>query len=142
MTGVQTCALPIFKPNFNRVRFNSLLDIFKIDREDITSELSDGQKKILSFILTISIESEILLLDEPFSKIDPYNRKNMINTIIEVSKNYKHIIIASHEIGNLQRLINYAVLIKDGKIINSSSIEKIEKDFPNIKEWYRENYKD
>ncbi len=130
------------KPNFNRVRFNSLLDIFKIDREDITSELSDGQKKILSFILTISIESEILLLDEPFSKIDPYNRKNMINTIIEVSKNYKHIIIASHEIGNLQRLINYAVLIKDGKIINSSSIEKIEKDFPNIKEWYRENYKD
>ena len=130
------------KPHFNRDRFNSLLDIFKIDIEDITSELSDGQKKILSFILTISIESEILLLDEPFSKIDPYNRKNMINTIIEVAKNYKHIIVASHEIGNLQRIIDYAVLIKDGKIINSSSIEEIEKEFPDIKEWYRENYKD
>ena len=130
------------KPNFNRSRFISLLDMFKIDREDITSELSDGQKKILSFILSISIETEILLLDEPFSKIDPYNRKNMINTIIEVAKNYKHIIVASHEIGNLQRIIDYAVLIKDGKIINSSSIEEIEKEFPDIKEWYRENYKD
>ena len=130
------------KPNFNRSRFNNLLKIFKIDSEDITSELSDGQKKILSFILTISIESEILLLDEPFSKIDPYNRKIMINTIIEFAKNYKHIIVASHEIGNLQRIIDYAVLIKDGKIINSSSIEIIEKDFPDIKEWYRENYKD
>lgn len=130
------------EPNFNRVRFNSLMEVFKIDDDDITSELSDGQKKILAFILTVSVDSEVLLLDEPFSKIDPYNRKSMINTIIEVSKNYKHIIVASHEIGNLQRIIDYAVLIKDGKIINSSSIEEIEKEFPDIKEWYRENYKD
>lgn len=128
------------EPNFNRIRFNSLMEVFKIDDDDITSELSDGQKKILAFILTISVDSKVLLLDEPFSKIDPYNRKNMINTIIEVSKNYKHIIVASHEIGNLQRIIDYAVLIKDGKIINCRSIEKIEKEYPDIKEWYRENY--
>ncbi len=126
--------------NFDKQIFDELTSQFDIDVNNFSSELSEGQRKILSFMLTISVDSEILLLDEPFSKIDPYNRKIILNYIIQKANKKNHIIIASHEISNLQRIIDQAILIKDGRIINSSSIENIEKNHTDIKEWYRENY--
>ena len=126
--------------NFDKQIFDELTSQFDIDVNNFSSELREGQRKILSFMLTISVDSEILLLDEPFSKIDPYNRKIILNYIIQKANKKNHIIIASHEISNLQRIIDQAILIKDGRIINSSSIENIEKNHTDIKEWYRENY--
>jgi ABC-2 type transport system ATP-binding protein len=82
----------------------------------------------------------VLLLDEPLSKIDPYNRKHILNTILDAMEDHEHIIIASHEIGNLERIIDYAVLIKDGVIISQDSMSNIENKYPDIKEWYREMY--
>ena len=103
--------------NYNMKKLDELMKLFKISYEDNISELSEGQKKIISFVLTMSMNTDVLLLDEPLSKIDPYNRKLIINTIIDAIETYKHIIIASHEISNLERIIEYVVLIKDGKIL-------------------------
>lgn len=125
---------------FDLDKCHGLIDRFNMNLVDRIIELSEGQKKIVSFILSISFTSEVLLLDEPFSKIDPYNRKLIINSIIEEKEHHKHIFIASHEIHDLERLVESVILLKNGKLMGNEDTISIEKEYGNIKEWYSHLY--
>lgn len=127
--------------DFDIDKCHGLVERFKLSLDDEINDLSEGQRKIMGFILTMSFNNDVLLLDEPLSKIDPYNRKLIINTIIEEKDNHNHIIIASHEIQDLERVIDSVVLLKDGKLLAYEEVERIELEHGNIKKWYSKHYK-
>ncbi len=69
--------------NFNKERFNTLNDIFKIDEKYRISKLSRGMKKILFIMIGFSIMPKIIILDEPTIGLDPLIKNQFINLILE-----------------------------------------------------------
>lgn len=86
-------------------------------------ELSTGMRKKIDFMRAILIEPEFLLLDEPFSGMDPKNIAFFVK-IIEEYRNKGTICIVSHDIDIISSLCDRVLIIKKGKLIEQVVIDK------------------
>ena len=94
-----------------------------------TGELSSGQKNRVSLAKALINDPEILLLDEPTASLDP-DVGDYVRGIIEnfASKKNKTILIASHNMDEVERLCDEVMMMKDGKIIDSGkSVDLVNK---------------
>ena len=87
--------------------------------------LSGGEKKLASIATILSMEPEILLLDEPSIALDPRNRRNIINILnrIQATK-----IIASHDLDMIMDTCDRTILMADGQIIADGPTDRILRD--------------
>jgi len=90
--------------------------------ERITHHLSYGEKKRIAIATALSLKSEILVLDEPSSNLDPESRKELIKLLRELNVTK---IIASHDLEMILELCNRSVLIDKGEIITVEETRKI-----------------
>lgn len=84
--------------------------------------LSFGEKKKISVATVLSIEPEILLLDEPTSNLDPCARRKMIDMLVNLSSTK---LIASHDIEMLLEICDRCILLDHGKIAADGEVEDI-----------------
>lgn len=125
---------------FNENKVIDILKKFNISIYDNYETFSEGQKELITTALTLSVDTDLVLLDEPFSKIDPINRKILTNILIDEFQTEKKFIISSHEISNIERIVDYVFLIKNGKLLQEDTIANIENNYSDLKEWYRKFY--
>ena len=78
-----------------------------------TWKLSGGEKKLVCIAVMIASEPEIVIMDEPTNSLDPYNRKQLIDTVNSLQKTT---LIASHDLDMILDTCDRAVLLSDGKI--------------------------
>ena len=136
---------PAFYPNLSGYENRYLLSLLdkKITKEIINTTLhslgldekkdvlykdySIGMKKRLYLASALLKESNILLLDEPFSGIDPISIKIIESIIKQLAVNGTSILITSHNIRELQPLLDKAIFLEKGEIIfNSADIQHID----------------
>lgn len=107
-------------------------------KDKIVKSLSRGMKQRLSFIATILHQPKVLLLDEPFNALDPYEVENLKKIIIDYAKDAS-ILISTHVFAFLSDLATDVVFLRQGKI------EKIINNVAD-KKWtiadYEENFKE
>jgi len=91
-----------------------------------TGELSSGQKNRVSLAKALINEPEILLLDEPTASLDP-DVGDYIRTYIEnfASKKGTTILLASHNMNEVERLCNEVMMMKNGKIIDKGTCDDL-----------------
>ena len=91
-----------------------------------TGELSSGQKNRVSLAKSLINKPEILLLDEPTASLDP-DIGDFIRSYIQdyKSKNKLTILLASHNMGEVERLCNSIIMMKKGKIIDTGTCEEL-----------------
>ena len=91
-----------------------------------TGELSSGQKNRVSLAKALINDPEILLLDEPTASLDP-DVGDYIRTYIEsfASKKGTTILLASHNMNEVERLCNEVMMMKNGKIIDQGTCESL-----------------
>ena len=91
-----------------------------------TGELSSGQKNRVSLAKALINEPEILLLDEPTASLDP-DVGDYIRTYIEnfASKKGTTILLASHNMNEVERLCNEVLMMKNGEIIDKGTCESL-----------------
>ena len=91
-----------------------------------TGELSSGQKNRVSLAKSLINKPEILLLDEPTASLDP-DIGDFIRGYIQdyKSKNKVTILLASHNMGEVERLCDSIIMMKKGKIIDSGTCEEL-----------------
>jgi len=85
-------------------------------------KLSGGEKRLVALATILSLEPDILLLDEPTSNLDPKSRRSMIN-LLKSLKQTK--LIATHDLDMVMDLCERTIIIKDGTIISDKPTEKI-----------------
>lgn len=94
-------------------------------RNKQTYKMSGGEKKLVSIATILSMEPDIIIMDEPSIALDPRNRKNLINILNEI-KALK--IITSHDLDFVMDTCNRTVLLDDGKFIADGDTATILRD--------------
>ncbi len=100
-------------------------------------KLSGGQKQRLCLARSLTVEPNILLLDEPCSSLDIVNSEKIENTLIKLKENYT-IIIVTHNINQAKKISDNTIFMRDGKIIESGKTFEI---LENSKDLIERDYK-
>ncbi len=111
----------IAKDNLKKVR---LFDEINENLNTLATKLSGGQQQRLCIARALTVEPEVLLLDEPCSALDIRNTANIENMLIEFSKEYT-IIIVTHNLSQAKRISDYTAFILDSQLIEYDETEKL-----------------
>jgi len=131
-----------FYKDFNKERAYKLLEDLKLDSDKRIIKMSKGMQEKLQLILVMSRDADLYILDEPLSGVDPATRDYILDTILSNFKEGASIIISTHLITDIERILDEVVFIDDGKIVlNSSADELRNKEKSSIDEIFRRMFK-
>ena len=94
-------------------------------RKKQTYKLSGGEKKLSAIATILSMEPDIIIMDEPSIALDPRNRKNLIGILNEINSLK---LITSHDLDFIMDTCERTVLLDDGRIIADGDTKEILKD--------------
>lgn len=92
-------------------------------------ELSKGMQQKVQFIITVLHEPELLILDEPFSGLDPVNVDEMKNMLLEMKNRGATIIFSSHQMEQVEKLCDAICLVYRGKNVLSGTLSQVKAKF-------------
>lgn len=98
-------------------------------RNSKLQDLSKGNQQKVQFISTIIHEPEFIVLDEPFSGLDPVNTNLLKEIILDLKKKGKVIIFSTHLMDFAERMCDSITMIDKGKVILTGNLNKIKSDF-------------
>ncbi len=112
-------------------KINFWLDKFDIQdwRNKTIEELSKGMQQKIQFIATVLHEPTLLILDEPFSGLDPINADIIKNEIFELQQKGTTIIFSTHRMENVEEICEDIFLINNGKIILEGNVQNIKQQY-------------
>ena len=114
-------------------RLDTLLERFEITeyKNKKIKELSKGNQQKVQFITAILNEPKLLILDEPFSGLDPFNVELFKKEIVEMSKKGSMIIFSSHRMEHVELFCKKIVIMLRGKSVLEGDIKKIKEKYRN-----------
>ncbi len=95
-------------------------------------DLSKGMGQKLQFVTTVLHEPKLIILDEPFSGLDPVNSNLIKDEIFNLSQNGSTIIFSTHRMEQVEEICNHIVLVNKGRKILDGTVK-------NVKQEYKEN---
>ena len=110
---------------WNEERAYELLHFFKLDKNDKISTLSKGNSMKVNMLLGLALDVDYLLMDEPFSGIDMFSREQITDVFSSHLIEGRGVIITTHEIQDIEHLIDKAVLLGDGIVIKEMNVERV-----------------
>lgn len=131
-----------FYNDFDRQKAENMLPDLKIDKNDRAGSLSKGNMEKLQLILQMSRNAKIYLLDEPIGGVDPAARQYILDTIIKSYNPEALLIISTHLISDVERILDEVIFINRGEISLHSSVDEIrENKKMSLDEYFREVYR-
>jgi ABC-2 type transport system ATP-binding protein len=91
-------------------------------------ELSRGMQQKVQFIGTLLHDPDLVILDEPFSGLDPINAQALKDTIVELKKRGKTVIFSTHLMDNAERLCDSVCIIANGEKVLDGSITDVKEE--------------
>ena len=98
-------------------------------RNSKIQDLSKGNQQKIQFISTIIHDPDFIILDEPFSGLDPINTNLLKEIILDMKKRGKVIIFSTHQMEFAEKICDYVIMIDKGKLVLSGSLRDIKKEF-------------
>lgn len=114
-----------FYEDFKPEKAYDMLKRLSIDPKERLKNLSKGNKEKVQLILVMSREAELYLLDEPIGGVDPAARDYILETIISNYSNEAAVIISTHLIADVEKILDDVIFIKEGQNVLTSSVDKI-----------------
>ena len=112
-------------------RLDELLERFEISnyKNTLIKELSKGNQQKIQFITAIINNPKLLILDEPFSGLDPINVEMFKNVIVELANKGSIIIFSSHRMEHVELFCKKIVVLLKGKSVLEGNIKDIKKNY-------------
>jgi ABC-2 type transport system ATP-binding protein len=114
-----------FYPNWNAQRALELLNFFKLKEQDRIGDLSKGNAAKTNLLLGLALDADYLLMDEPFSGIDIFSREQISNVFTTHLIEDRGVIITTHEIQDIEHLIDKVVLLDQGRVLKEFDAEEV-----------------
>ncbi|MGE8206482.1 ABC transporter ATP-binding protein [Heyndrickxia sp. NPDC080065] len=113
-----------FYRSWNQNRANDLLSFFKLDKSNRISELSKGNVAKVNLLLGLCLDVDYVLMDEPFSGIDIFSREQIAEVFTSHLVEDRGVIITTHEINDIEHLIDKVVLMENGTVLKEFNTEE------------------
>lgn len=131
-----------FYDNFDSKKARKLLKDLKLDENQKLSKMSKGMQEKVQLVLVMSRKALLYILDEPLGGVDPATRDYILDTILNNFNHDASIIISTHLIADIERILDEVVFINDGRIILHEDTDKLrEKENASIDEIFRRMFK-
>lgn len=112
----------ILENYFNRFEIKGSLD-------DKIKSLSKGNQQKVQLLASLIYKPEFLILDEPFSGLDPYNASLLMGIIKEINEEGTTILFSSHNMENVEYLCDRLIMLRNGKIVLNGSPNEIRNSY-------------
>ena len=116
-----------FYPNFSAEQFRQYLEEFDIPQENTLQSMSYGQKKKVLIGFGLACNTALLLMDEPTNGLDIMSKSKFRKVIAGAVNDQKCIVISTHQVKDLESLIDRITIIDEGQILFDQTIEAINK---------------
>lgn len=117
-------------PNWNAAKAQQLLEVSELPLNKKVKKLSKGMKTKLYLLITLSLDVDILLLDEPTLGLDIIFRKEFFNTIIgDFFDESKTILISTHQVEEVEHILQDIIFIDNGKIVLYEDVEELKEKY-------------
>ena len=93
-------------------------------------KLSKGNQQKIQFMTAIIHDPELVVLDEPFSGLDPVNTEILKNIIINLIKNGKYIIMSAHQMSTIEEFCSDILILNKGKTVIKGNLKEIKDTYP------------
>ena len=93
-------------------------------------KLSKGNQQKIQFMTAIIHNPELVVLDEPFSGLDPVNTELLKNIIIDLVKNGKYVIMSAHQMATIEEFCSDILILNKGKIVLQGNLREIKESYP------------
>lgn len=131
-----------FYDNFNKDKAIKLLKDLDLDINLKVSKMSKGMQEKLQLILVMSRDAKLYILDEPLGGVDPATRDYILDTILSNFCEGASVIISTHLIIDIERILDEVIFIDKGEIILTSSADELrKKENTSIDEIFRRRFK-
>ncbi|WKY46319.1 ABC transporter ATP-binding protein [Eubacteriaceae bacterium ES3] len=131
-----------FYSDFNRIKAQNMMMDLGINSNERLKTLSKGNKEKVQLILVMSRDAELYLLDEPIGGVDPAARDYILNTIITNYQENASVIISTHLIADIERVLDEIIFISNGELALSATVDEIrEEHHQSVDELFREVFK-
>lgn len=112
-----------FWPGWSKDIYLSLLDMFEVKSEKKLSEMSEGELKKAHIAFAVSCQTRYLLMDEPTNGLDISSKSQFRKAVAAHSAENATVIIATHQIADVENLLDWLILLDRGSLLLSSSME-------------------
>jgi len=117
-------------PTWNAALSDKLLGSFELPPDRKLKSLSRGMKMKAALLTSLAYRPRLLVLDEPFTGLDPLVRDEVIGGLLEVTEQEKWtVFISSHDIDEVERLSDWVGILNAGKIYLSESTGSLQARF-------------
>ena len=125
---------------FSPKRFESLMKFFELPMNKSLSSFSTGQKNQFEVILALSQGADYILMDEPFTGNDIFNREDFYKVLLGILEPHETVFLSTHLIEEVSDFIGRAILIHKGEIVGDVSVMELEEEGKNLVDYIKETY--
>lgn len=93
-------------------------------------KLSKGNQQKIQFMTAIIHDPELVVLDEPFSGLDPVNTEILKNIIIDLVANGKYVIMSAHQMATIEEFCSDILILNRGKTVLQGNLKEIKETYP------------
>ena len=131
-----------FYDNFDTEKAKKLLEDLELDVKQKLSKMSKGMLEKVQLVLVMSRKADLYILDEPLGGVDPATRDYILDTILSNFNEGASVIISTHLISDIEKILDEVIFIDKGEIILQSDAEKLrKKENCSIDEVFRRMFK-
>lgn len=124
-------------PNFSAQRYAELLDFLQVP-ERRSAAMSKGQQARLRLAVTLAVQAELYLLDEPLANIDLLARETILQALFRHRNGRACYLLATHEIAEAGSYMDRVVMIHGGRVIQDHSVAELMQQGLGVEEAYRQ----
>ena len=131
-----------FYDDFDPNKAKKLLKDLDLDINQKLSKMSKGMQEKVALVLTVSRKADLYIFDEPLGGVDPATRDYILDTILSNFNKNASVIISTHMISDIERILDEVIFIDKGKIILHDDADKLrKKEKETIDEIFRRMFK-
>lgn len=130
-----------FYRDFSMKKATEMLKLLNIGVNDRIKTMSKATKEKLNLVLVMSRAARLYLLDEPIAGVDPAARDYILRTIISNYSEDSSVIITTHHIADVEKILDDVIFLNEGKIELNSAVEDLREEHgKSVDEIFRETY--
>ena len=131
-----------FYDDFDHNKAKKILKDLDLDINQKLSKMSKGMQEKVALVLAVSRKADLYIFDEPLGGVDPATRDYILDTILSNFNKNASVIISTHMISDIERILDEVIFIDKGKIILHDDSDKLrKKEKATIDEIFRRMFK-